>query len=146
MIKMTDLMRNLLNSAIADSAICLVGTATKDGYPQVSPKGSVVVFNEDTLCYWERSGRSALSRVRENPHVMVYYRNAAKAKEIPYRAGCIRFYGDARVTTDGPERARVWELTPEAERKADPEKKGAAVLMRVDRIEEISGNVIMQRD
>jgi predicted pyridoxine 5'-phosphate oxidase superfamily flavin-nucleotide-binding protein len=146
MIKMTELMRSLLNSALADGTPCLVGTATADGHPQISPKGSVVVFNDDTLCYWERSGRSALKRVNENPHVAIYYRNTARMKEIPYRAGIIRFYGDARVLTSGADRDKVWELIPEAERKPDPEKKGAAVLVRVDRIEEISGNVIMQRD
>jgi hypothetical protein len=58
----------------------------------------------------------------------------------------MRFYGDARVLTDGADRDKVWELIPEAERKPDPEKKGAAVLVRLDRIEEISGNIIMQRD
>lgn len=146
MIKMTDLMRNLLNSALADGTPCVVGTSTKDGHPQISPKGSVVVFNDDTLCYWERSGRSALKRVNENPHIVVYYRNAARMKEMPYRAGIIRFYGDARVLTEGADRDKVWELIPEAERKPDPEKKGAAILVRVDRIEEISGNIIMQRD
>lgn len=146
MIKMTDLMRNLLNSALADGTPCVVGTSTKDGHPQISPKGSVVVFNDDTLCYWERSGRSALKRVSENPHIVVYYRNAARIKEMPYRAGIIRFYGDARVLTSGADRDKVWELIPEAERKPDPEKKGAAVLVSLDRIEEISGNVIMQRD
>jgi predicted pyridoxine 5'-phosphate oxidase superfamily flavin-nucleotide-binding protein len=146
MIKVTDQMRSLLNSALADGTPCLVGTATKDGYPQISPKGSVVVFNDDTLCYWERSGRSALKRVNENPHIVVYYRNVARIKEIPYRAGVMRFYGDARVLTSGADRDKVWELIPEAERKPDPEKKGTAVLVRLDRIEELSGNIIMQRE
>ncbi|HKT20813.1 MAG TPA: pyridoxamine 5'-phosphate oxidase family protein [Stellaceae bacterium] len=146
MIKITEQIRNLLNSALADGTPCLVGTSTKDGRPQISPKGSVVAFNDDTLCYWERSGRSALTRVNENPHIVVFYRNAARAKEIPYRGGVIRFYGDARVLTSGADRDKVWELIPEAERKPDPEKKGAAVLVRLDRIEEISGNIIMQRD
>ncbi len=146
MIKVTDLMRSLLNSALADGTPCLVGTATKDGHPQISPKGSVVAFDDDTLCYWERSSRSALKRVNENPHIVVYYRNTARIKEIPYRAGIIRFYGEARVLTSGAVRDNVWELIPEAERKPDPEKKGAAVMVRLDRIEEISGAVIMQRE
>ena len=76
----------------------------------------------------------------------MFFRNAARAKEIPYRGGVMRFYGDARVLTSGADRDKVWELIPEAERKPDPEKKGAAVLVRLDRIEEISGNIIMQRD
>ncbi len=146
MIKLTDQMRSLLNSALSDGTPCLLGTASKDGYPQISPKGSIVVFDDETLCFWERSKRSALKRIEENPHVSVYYRNAARAAEIPYRAGCMRFYGDVRLVESGPQRDKIWDLIPEAERKPDPEKKGIGVLIKVNRVEELSGNVIMQRD
>jgi predicted pyridoxine 5'-phosphate oxidase superfamily flavin-nucleotide-binding protein len=145
-IKLTDQMRSLLNSALSDGTPCLLGTASKDGYPQISPKGSIVVFDDETLCFWERSKRSALKRIEENPHVSVYYRNAARAAEIPYRAGCMRFYGDVRLVESGPQRDKIWDLIPEAERKPDPEKKGIGVLIKVNRVEELSGNVIMQRD
>ena len=145
MIQLTQLIRDLLNSALADGTFCLVGTATKDGFPQISPKGSVVVFNDDTLCYWERSNRSAAKRVLENPHVCIYYRNPGKAGST-FRGGVIRFYGEATVLNDGPDRDKVWELIPEAERKPDPEKKGSAVLVKLRSVEEMSGNVVMKRD
>jgi hypothetical protein len=144
MIKLTDEIRSALNSALADGTPCLVATSTKDGHPQISVKGSVVVFNDDTLCYWERSNRSSLSRLKENPHVAIWYRNAGKVKN--FRAGIMRFYGDAQLLTSGPDRDKVWELIPEAERKPDPEKKGAAVLVPLTSVEEISGNVVMKRD
>ena len=144
MIKLTEQIRDILNAALADGTPTLVATATKDGHPQISPKGSVIVFNDDTLAYWERSNRSSLSRLHENPHVAIYYRNPAKAKD--FRAGIIRFYGDATLVTSGPDRDKVWELIPEAERKPDPEKKGAAVLVRLSSVEELSGNVVMKRD
>ena len=51
MIEMTDEMKELLGNALADRMACLVGTATKDGRPQISPKGSVMVFDKDTLAY-----------------------------------------------------------------------------------------------
>ena len=145
MIKLTDTIRSLLNSALADGTPCLLGTSTKDGHPQISPKGSIVVFNDDTLCYWERSNRSALKRLEENPHVAIFYRNAAKAAK-DFRAGVIRFYGDAKLLTSGADRDKVWELIPEAERRPDPEKKGSAVLIKLSSVEEMSGNVVMKRD
>jgi general stress protein 26 len=145
MIKLTDLVRDVLNSALADGTPCLVATASKDGHPQISPKGSVIVFNDDTLAYWERSNRSSLSRLKENPHVAIFYRNAAKAGK-DFRAGVIRFYGDAELVTSGADRDKVWDLIPEAERKPDPEKKGAAVMVRLNSVEELSGNVVMKRD
>ena len=63
MIKLTDTIRKVLGSALKDGTPCLLGTSTKDGHPQISPKGSVVVFDDETLCYWERSNRSALKRI-----------------------------------------------------------------------------------
>ena len=51
MINLTDEMVSRLDSALADGYSCLVGTASKDGEPQISPKGSVMAFDRDTLAY-----------------------------------------------------------------------------------------------
>ena len=80
MIKITPVMKELLDKALADGTPCLIGTASKDGHPQISPKGSVAVFDDGTLCYWERSHRSSQKRLNENPNVMVYYRNPARKR------------------------------------------------------------------
>ena len=66
MIKMTPLMKELLDKALEDGTPCLIGTASKEGRPQISPKGSVAVFDDDKLCYWERSHRSSQKRIAEN--------------------------------------------------------------------------------
>jgi len=145
MIKMTPLMKELLDKALADGTPCLVGTASKEGRPQISPKGSVAVFGDDTLCYWERSHRSSQRRIGENPFVTVYYRNPAR-KENPYRAGCIRFHGKARLVTGGPERDKAWDLTNHEEQSKDPEKKGAAVIIDLDLVEQIDSTIIMKKD
>ena len=144
MIKMTPLMKELLDKALEDGTLCLIGTASKDGHPQISPKGSVTVFDGDKLCYWERAHRSSERRLGENPNVMVYYRNPAR-KENPYRAGCIRFHGKARLVTSGPERDKAWDLTNHEEQSKDPDKIGAAVIIDLDLIEQIDSTVIMQR-
>lgn len=145
MIKITPVMRELLDKALADGTPCLIGTASKDGHPQISPKGSVAVYDDQTLCYWERSYRTSPKRIAENPFVTVYYRNPAR-KENPYRAGCIRFHGRARIVKDGPEREKAWSVTNHEEQTKDPEKKGYAVLIDLDLIEQIDSTVIMQRD
>ena len=146
MIRLTDQMRDLLKSAISDGTPCIVGTASKDGRPQVSPKGSVAVYDDEHLCFWERSFRSSYAQISENPQIVIYYRNAARAPEMPYLGGAIRFHGVGRIIKEGPERDRAWALTPIEERNRDPDGKGCAVLVRVDRVEELSGKTIMQRD
>lgn len=144
MIKIDELMRKLLSTALQDGIPCLLGTVSKDGHPQISPKGSVAVYGDDTLCYWERSRRTAHRNIGANPNVVVYYRNAARAKELPYRAGIIRFHGTARIVRDGPECDHIWSLIVPAEQKSDPNKTGVGVLVALRKIEEISGNVLME--
>jgi predicted pyridoxine 5'-phosphate oxidase superfamily flavin-nucleotide-binding protein len=146
MIKLTSLMRELLSKALDDGVPCLVGTASADGRPQISPKGSIAVFDEETLCYWERSHRSSETRLTENPKVVVYYRNPMRSAEIPYRAAAMRFHGTTRIAAAGPDREKAWNLTNVMEQEKDPTRTGVAVLIRVDLVEELSGAVIMKRD
>ena len=78
-----------------------MGKASKDGEPQISPNGSVMAFDRDTLACWERGKRSALDNVAENPQVVVYYAHAADRVRW-------RFHGRATVHEDGPVRQEVW--------------------------------------
>ena len=139
MIKLTDEMKELFDTALADGFACLVGTATKDGQPQISPKGSVMVFDDETLAYWERAKRSGLANLEENPKVVVYYSHPVK--RIRWR-----FYGEASIHESGPIREDVMSRTVQAELDRDPEREGVAVLIRVDRVGELSGNILQQRD
>ncbi len=139
MIKLTDEMKELFDTALADGFACLVGTATKDGQPQISPKGSVMVFDDETLAYWERAKRSGLANLEENPKVVVYYSHPVK--RIRWR-----FYGEASIHESGPIREDVMSRTVQAELDRDPERQGVAVLIRVDQVGELSGNILQQRD
>ena len=138
MISLTDEMKELLDSALADGYSCVVGTVSGDGHPQISPKGSVMVYDSETLAYWERAKRSALENVGENPHVVIYYSNS----EMRVRW---RFHGDATVYEDGAVREDVMARAVQAELDRDPERLGVAVLVRVDKITELSGNVLQER-
>lgn len=138
MIDMTGEMKELVDRANADGFSCTLGTADKDGQPQLSLKGSVMVFDSETLAYWERAKRSALENVAENPKVVILYNN-------PERRIRWRFYGAAVVHESGPIREEVMARTVQAELDRDPERLGVAVLVKVDKIAELSGNVLQQR-
>lgn len=139
MIKLTDEMRDLLDTALADGYSCLVGTSSRDGWPQISPKGSVMVYDDETLAYWERARRSGLANLLENPKVVVYYSNSEK--RIRWR-----FYGEASIEESGAVRDDVMSRTVQAELDRDPERQGVAILIRVDQVGELSGNILQQRD
>ncbi|HZA24010.1 MAG TPA: pyridoxamine 5'-phosphate oxidase family protein [Dehalococcoidia bacterium] len=139
MINLTDEMRQLIDNAYAEGLTCVVGTASKEGRPQISLKGSVLVFDRETLAYWERSRRSTLENVAENPQVVIFYRNPGK--RINWR-----FHGTAHVYESGAIRDNVMNRTIQAELDRDPERLGVAVLVKVNSITELSGNVVQQRD
>ncbi len=139
MIQLTDEMKELLYTELGDGMVPLVGTASKDGWPQISPKGSVLLYDGETLAYWERAKRSALQNVGENPNVVIYCNHQAKRLRW-------RFHGTATVYEDGPIRQEVIDRCVQEELDRDPGLLGVAVLVKIDKITELSGNVLQQRD
>ena len=138
MIDMTGDMAELIDDAYAQGVPCILGSATKDGHPQISLKGSVMVFDPGTLAYWERAKRTALENVGENPNVVIFYSN-------PEKRARWRFYGTATIHESGKIREEVMARTVQPELDRDPERTGVAVTVSVDRIVELSGNVLQQR-
>jgi general stress protein 26 len=126
-----------VDTAQVDRVTCLLGTATSAGAPQISPKGSMMVFDGTRLAYWERAGRSAIANIKANSKVVVYYRN-------PGRKLLWRFYGNAEAHPAGALCDAVWSRTIPDEREKDPDKKGMAVVIDVTLINDLSGKVIQQ--
>jgi predicted pyridoxine 5'-phosphate oxidase superfamily flavin-nucleotide-binding protein len=137
MIKLTDQMREGIDPALAQGCPCLVATVSKDGTPNVGYKGSVMVFDDESLAYWERTYQGTAENVEANPHVMILFRNSTT------RAAW-RFVGTATVHKDGPLREQVMARTVPAELDRDPERKGYAVVVKVDKVLPMSGQKPMQ--
>lgn len=85
-----------INSAWTDGFPCLLGTSGKDG-PNISPKGSMLVYDDQHLAYWERSKKKALENLGHDRRVMVMYANfpAQVRKEMP--RGLSSFLGHRRT-------------------------------------------------
>ena len=120
-------MAEAVNVAFAEGTPCVVATASRDGRPNLAFKGSVMVFDRDHLAFWERSHAETLGNLRENPYLAVLYRNAQRGQTW-------RFYGEAELHTEGALRQAVMDRTIQAELDRDPERKGVAVIIRVDRV------------
>lgn len=128
-------MAEYVNRAHADGQPCLVATASKDGVPNLAFKGSVMVWDKDHLAFWERAHGETLAQLRENPRIAVVYRNAAAGKAW-------RFWGVTELHERGALRERIMARTIQAELDRDPDRKGVAVLIRVDRV---AGRDVNQR-
>lgn len=135
---LTDEMIEAVNNALNDRLPCLVATASADGMPDVSYRGSVLAFDREHLAFWERAKGETLENVEANPRVCVFYRNPQTRKGW-------RFYGSATVLRDGELREQIMARVHPFEIGQDPERAGFAIYMRVDRVREGSAT-IMERE
>jgi uncharacterized protein len=138
MISISDQMKELVDNALANGSPCILATVSADGEPDIGYKGSMMVFDNDSLAYWERTKRVHMKNVKENPRVIVLFRDAKT------RAAW-RFHGTATIHEDGPVREQVMARTVKDELDKDPERKGAAVVIRLDKITNMGGQVLSSR-
>jgi general stress protein 26 len=138
MIALTDQMREMIDNALANGSPCILATAAADGEPDIGYKGSVMVFDNESLAYWERTRRQHLKNVQDNPKVVVLFRD-------PKTRVNFRFHGVATVHQDGPVREQVMSRTVKDELDKDPERKGAAVVIRVNKVTNLAGQVLQSR-
>jgi uncharacterized protein len=138
MIAMIDQMKDLVNNALANGCPCILATVSADGEPDIGYKGSMMVFDDGSLAYWERTKRQHMKNVKENPKVVVLFRDT-KSKVA------WRFHGKATMHEDGPIREQVMARTVKDELDKDPEHKGAAVVISLDKITNMGGQVLQSR-
>jgi Pyridoxamine 5'-phosphate oxidase len=96
-------LRALIRSAWDDGAPCLVATQGPNG-PNISPKGSMVVFDDDHLAFWERSKKQALENLGHDKRVCVIYANFKAQRDGILDSGFLRFYGKVELHESGPVR------------------------------------------
>jgi general stress protein 26 len=138
MIKLIDQMRELIDNALANGCPCILATASPDGEPDIGFKGSMMVFDDESLAYWERTRRQHLKNVTANPKVIVLFRD-------PKTKVAWRFHGVATVHDSGPVRDQVMARTVPAELEKDPERKGSAVVISIEKVTNMGGQVLQSR-
>ncbi len=138
MIKLIDQMRELIDPALANGCPCILATASPDGEPDIGFKGSMMVFDDESLAYWERTRRQHLKNVTANPKVIVLFRDTNTKVNW-------RFHGIATVHDSGPVRDQVMARTVPAELEKDPERKGSAVVIRIEKVTNLGGQVLQSR-
>jgi hypothetical protein len=120
--------------------VCLVGLALPDGYAQITPRGSTMVYDDRHLALWERGKGSTNAQLRDGTKVTVFFRKPAlRESGLLPKGGIARFYGVAKVHKSGPAYDRVWQKLVQPEKDRDPQKAGYAVLIRVERAEDLDG-------
>jgi len=65
--------------AVFEKQLAVIATAGKDGTPNVGPKGSMYVVNDETLAYSEGTGGKTFRNLQANPKVAVIVVDRDKA-------------------------------------------------------------------
>jgi pyridoxine/pyridoxamine 5'-phosphate oxidase len=120
-------MAALIDRSGPDGYTMLVATASKDGAPNLAFKGSVMVWDSEHLAFWERAHGETLRHLEENPQIALVYRNREAGKNW-------RIWGDVELLRDGDVREGIMARTFQPELDRDPERKGVAVLIRVNKV------------
>jgi uncharacterized protein len=120
--------------------VCLVATVLPDGFAQVTPRGSTMVFDDEHLALWERGKGTTNQNLKDGTKVTVFFRKSQlRETGVLPKGGIARFYGTAVLHRSGPVYEEIWRRLIQMEKDRDPEKKGFGVLIQVDRAEDLDG-------
>jgi uncharacterized protein len=83
-----------MKAVIAAQKLCFVATVSADGKPNLSPKGTIRAFNQDTLFFADLGSPNTRKNLLTNPYMEI------NVVDILSRRG-YRFFGAASVATSG---------------------------------------------
>jgi hypothetical protein len=139
MAKIPTKLQSHINSAFPEH-VCLVGSVLPNGFAQITPRGSTMVYDDEHVGLWERGRGSTNAALSDGTKVTVFFRKPAlRAEGVLPNGGVARFYGTAKVFKSGAVYDEVWRRLIQPEKDRDPEKKGYAVLIAVERAEDLAG-------
>ena len=138
MIQLTGEMARMINSARTSGHPCTIATASSDGVPNTGFIGAMMAFDDSSLAYRDRSGLSPLEHIEENPRLVVLFRDPVQ--EVGWKFRCT-----AAVHRDGAVYDQVMRRLVESGLTLDPAVKGAAVLLQIDQVLTLFGEVLQER-
>ncbi|MCH8989932.1 MAG: pyridoxamine 5'-phosphate oxidase family protein [Chloroflexi bacterium] len=139
MINLTDEMRELVNNARESGNPCIVATASPDGTPNCGYIGTVLALDESSFVYRDRTGRTPLEHIEENAKVLLLFRHSEQQTGWKFRC-------TATVHREGPVYEALINRLFESGLITDPESKTAAVVLQVDQVLTLFGEVLQERE
>ena len=120
--------------------VCLVGSVLPDGFAQITPRGGTMVYDDRHLALWERGKGSTSANMRDGTALTIFFRKPQLREDgVLPKGGIARFYGRARIHRSGPVYEEVWRRLVQPEKDRDPQKAGYAVLVEIERAEDLDG-------
>ncbi|HVN02619.1 MAG TPA: pyridoxamine 5'-phosphate oxidase family protein [Caulobacteraceae bacterium] len=127
-----DELKGIINTALSERTPMVLASVDTEGRPRLTFRGSLQTFSDDAIGFWARNAEGGtMENIAGNPHVAMIMRN-------PDTRVVLQLMGRAR-RVEGADRERVYANAPEIEQRADADKKGAAVVVDLDRVEAFLG-------
>lgn len=127
--KITSEMKTFLEKQLA-----IVATSTKDGKPNVGPKGSLYASDDETLVYSEGAARKTLKNIQENPYIAVLVVDREKLDGY-------QFKGKAELLTQGP----IFDEVSERQKKKGRRPPVNIVKIKVEEIYSVKPGMTAER-
>jgi hypothetical protein len=126
-LRITETMAAAINGAMDSGAPTVLGYVNEQGQPRLSFRGTTQVYSEQQLAVWARYEDAGLpTGIQKNPQVsVVYYARGS---------GNLIFEGRAHIENGPAVREHVFEHSPVVEQRADPERRGVAIVIDVDKV------------
>ena len=139
MIKLTEEMRELVNNARESGNPCIVATASPGGAPNCGYIGTVLALDDSSFVYRDRTGRTPLEHIEDNPKVVLLFRHSEQQTGWKFRC-------TASVHWEGPVYEDAINRLFESGLITDPESKTAAVVLQIDQVLTLFGEVLQERE
>ena len=135
-------IQSLIGSAWDDGYPCLLATCGPLG-PNIVPKGSLIVFDDQHLAYWERSKRGVLENYSHSKKVCIMYANMKAQRDGIIEMGFLRFFGTAELHETGPVKDAIFAKLLPREQTHVGADAGIGVLIKLERATDIRGKELL---
>jgi len=120
-------LKELIRTAPMRTKPMSIAYVDEQGAPSLSFRASIQPFGDSQLALWVRDPNGGLVRaIGSNPQVALLYGDMNSPSAV------VSMRGRARVDASEAVRSAVYGSAPEMERKADPDKRGVAVVVDLD--------------
>ena len=124
MITISEEIKNFVNF----QKLGYVATVSKDGTPNLSPKGTIVVMNESTLAFADIRSPQTIQNLQDNPSVEI---NVVD----PFQRLGYRFKGEGKIISEGSEFDKILDYYENAGIKS---KINSVVVVDVKSMSEVT--------
>ncbi len=141
-IPLSDTLKSLIRSAWDDGYPLLVASMGREG-PNITPKGSMIVFDDAHLAWWERSKRAVLDNLGHDSRVCIIYANFKAQRDGVLESGFLRFFGRVELHESGPTREAIFAKLLPREQTHTGAEAGIGVLVKIDKAIDVRGKPFM---